>query len=265
MREELRRAIIATSQSIGVNPLDLATAMSYETAGTLDPWKRGPTTKWGTHRGLIQWGEPQARQYGVSKDTPVADQVAAAGKYLQDRGVQPGHGLLEIYSAINAGGVGDKFYGRSDAHAGGAPGTVRDKVTKQMEGHRRNAERLLGEVGSLGPSPSSPAGGARAASEIQPPSTVPGSFAPSAPSGSPFSIDPAAASLAANQEQTTPGDRLAASFASIGQQVGQMRAPSGGGHPGGPSPQQANALLAFMNNPTVTDLLLKRRLPGALA
>ena len=144
MRDELRRAIIETSSRLGIDPVDLATAMSYETGGTFDPWQRGPTTKWGTHRGLIQWGEPQARQYGVSKDTPVAAQVEAAGQYLVDRGVRPGAGLLEIYSAINAGGVGDKYYGKSDTAAGGAPGTVRDKVNDQMGGHRRKAMALLG-------------------------------------------------------------------------------------------------------------------------
>jgi hypothetical protein len=51
-------------------------------------------------------------------------------------------GLLDIYSAINAGGVGR--YGASDANNGGAPGTVRDKVEQQMTGHRQNALALLG-------------------------------------------------------------------------------------------------------------------------
>ena len=38
----LADAIRATSQPIGANPLDLATAMSYKTAGTFDLWKAGP-------------------------------------------------------------------------------------------------------------------------------------------------------------------------------------------------------------------------------
>jgi hypothetical protein len=139
---ELANAIKSTADKIGVNPLDLATAISYETGGTFDPWQAGPTTKWGQHRGLIQWGEPQAKQYGVTQDMPVPAQVEAAGKYLVDRGVKPGMGLLDIYSAINAGGVG--LYNRTDAHAGGAPGTVADKVNNQMGGHRKKAEALLG-------------------------------------------------------------------------------------------------------------------------
>lgn len=141
MNSELRRAIASTASEIGVDPIDLATVMSYETGGTFDPWQKGPRTKWGRHRGLIQWGEPQREKYGVSKSTPVADQVKAAGRYLRDTGVKPGMGILDIYSAINAGGVGR--YDASDEAAGGAPGTVRDKVENQMGGHRKKAEQLM--------------------------------------------------------------------------------------------------------------------------
>ena len=142
-RSSIAKAIVKTSSSLGIDPIDLATAMSYETGGTFDPWQRGPTTKWGQHRGLIQWGEPQRKQYGVYKGMPVEDQVAAAGKYLTDAGVKPGMGMLDIYSAINAGRVGR--YGASDAKAGGAPGTVRDKVGT-MKGHRLKAMQMLGSI-----------------------------------------------------------------------------------------------------------------------
>lgn len=152
MANDLREAIIATSRSLGISPLDLATAISYETAGTFDPLKKGPTTQWGQHRGLIQFGEPQAKKYGVDWENPVASQLGedgAVAKYLRDTGVKPGMGLLDIYSAINAGGVGR--YNASDANNGGAPGTVRDKVEHQMASHRRNAERLLGGAIADGP------------------------------------------------------------------------------------------------------------------
>lgn len=150
---ELADAIIAMARQRGLDPRDVATAMSYETGGTFDPWKAGPTTQWGQHRGLIQWGEPQRRQYGVSQNTPIAAQVDAAGRYLVDAGVKPGMGLMDIYSAINAGHVGR--YNASDANNGGAPGTVADKVNTQMAGHRANAEKLLG--GQLGDVVASPA------------------------------------------------------------------------------------------------------------
>jgi hypothetical protein len=141
MADDLASAIMASAQRLQIDPLDLATAISYETAGTFDPWKRGPTTKYGQHRGLIQWGEPQREKYGVYEGMPNSDQLMATEKYLTDAGVKPKMDLLDIYSAINAGRV--NRYDASDANNGGAWGTVRDKVESQMDGHRRKAEQLL--------------------------------------------------------------------------------------------------------------------------
>lgn len=137
---EIRDGIVSTASALGIDPTDLATAISYETAGTFDPTKRGPTTQWGQHRGFIQFGEPQARQHGVDWNNPIGSQLGpdgAVASYLRSTGVKPGMGMLDIYSAINAGGVGR--YNRSDANNGGAPGTVRDKVERQMSGHRSKA------------------------------------------------------------------------------------------------------------------------------
>ena len=139
-RRILAQSIMDVSHRIGINPEDLATAISYETAGTFDPWKAGPVTQHGQHRGLIQWGEPQAKLYGVTKDSSISEQMEAVGRYLLKAGVTPGMGLPDIYSAINAGRVGR--YDRSDANNGGAPGTVADKVAG-MGDHRRSAARLL--------------------------------------------------------------------------------------------------------------------------
>lgn len=141
---DLRSGILATAKAVGIPPEDLATAMSYETAGTFDPAKKGPTTKWGQHKGLIQFGEPQAKQYGVDWNDPINSQLGengAVARYLKDAGVKPGMGLMDVYSAINAGRVGR--YNASDAAAGGAPGTVADKVNNQMAGHRAKALALL--------------------------------------------------------------------------------------------------------------------------
>lgn len=151
---EIRDGILSTAQALGIDPIDLGTAISYETAGTFDPMQKGPRTQWGQHKGLIQFGEPQAKQYGVDWSNPVGSQLGpdgAVAKYLRDTGVKPGMGMLDIYSAINAGGVG--LYNRSDADNGGAPGTVRDKVEKQMAGHRAKALALLGDLSAPSPSP----------------------------------------------------------------------------------------------------------------
>ena len=151
---EIRDGILSTAQALGIDPIDLGTAISYETAGTFDPMQKGPRTQWGQHKGLIQFGEPQAKQYGVDWSNPVGSQLGpdgAVAKYLRDTGVKPGMGMLDIYSAINAGGVG--LYNRSDADNGGAPGTVRDKVEKQMAGHRAKALALLGDLSAPSPAP----------------------------------------------------------------------------------------------------------------
>lgn len=149
----LAQGIRESASALGIEPVVLATAISYETAGTFDPSKAGPRTQWGQHKGLIQFGEPQARQYGVDWNDPVGSQLGANGavvKYLKAAGVKPGMGLMDVYSAINAGGVGR--YGASDANNGGAPGTVADKVNNQMAAHRAKAEALLGGKSSGQPS-----------------------------------------------------------------------------------------------------------------
>lgn len=144
---ELVKATTILAEKMGLSAKDLLTAMSYETGGTLDPWKAGPTTQWGQHRGLIQWGEPQRQKYGVTADSSIEDQIKAVGKYLTDAGVKAGDGLLQIYAAINAGNA--KKINASDANNGGAPGTVLDKVQGQMGGHEKRAEALLKTYGGI--------------------------------------------------------------------------------------------------------------------
>lgn len=141
-RRLLAQSIVDISHRIGIDPEDLATAISYETAGTFDPWKAGPVTQHGQHRGLIQWGERQAKEYGVTKESTIPEQMEAVARYLVKNGVTPGMKLPDIYSAINTGYVGR--YGRSDANNGGALGTVADKVAG-MGDHRLKAARLLAD------------------------------------------------------------------------------------------------------------------------
>ncbi|MDX0260523.1 hypothetical protein GOC60_04770 [Sinorhizobium meliloti] len=144
MSQALAAAIVAEAKELGASPYDLATVMSYETGGTFDVWQKGPTTQHGQHRGLIQMGETQRKQYGYFEGMSVEEAVKASGRYLRDRGFKPGMGLLDMYSTINAGRPG--LYNRSDANNGGAPGTVKDKVEQQMEGHKAKATALLGGI-----------------------------------------------------------------------------------------------------------------------
>lgn len=138
---ELAQAIIREANRIGADPVDFATVISYETAGTFDPWKKGPVTKWGQHEGLIQMGETQRNQFGYSRGKSVSDLVAASATYLEKNGFERGMKLNQMYSIINAGGPNRGHW--SDEANGGAPGTVDDKVAG-MADHRAKAEALLG-------------------------------------------------------------------------------------------------------------------------
>lgn len=140
---ELVRQVAVQARAAGMDPIDLLTVIGYETGGTYNPAQRGPTTKWGTHRGIIQFGEPQAKKYGVDFNGPVGNQVAAAIKFIQDHGWKPGMGRLGMYAAINAGDA-SKIHA-SDAKAGGAWGTVADKVNYQMGAHEARAKNLLSQ------------------------------------------------------------------------------------------------------------------------
>jgi hypothetical protein len=145
MTPDVVNGIRATATALGMDPLDLATIISYETAGTFDPAKAGPTTQWGQHRGLIQFGEPQAREYGVDWSNPVGSQLGpngAVARYFLENGWRPGMGMLDAYSIVNAGAPGR--YNATDANNGGAPGTVRDKVESQFGPHRNKAAALFG-------------------------------------------------------------------------------------------------------------------------
>ena len=150
---DVRTGIISTAQALGMDPVDLATIISYETGGTFDPSQPGPTTQWGQHRGLIQFGEVQAKQYGVNWQDPAGSQLGpdgAVARYFEANGWQPGMSLLDAYSIVNAGGPGR--YGASDANNGGAPGTVADKVAG-MDAHRAKAIALLGGDNALSAQP----------------------------------------------------------------------------------------------------------------
>ncbi|PWE57666.1 hypothetical protein DEM27_00180 [Metarhizobium album] len=134
---DLGSSIKKTATDLGVSARDIAAIIGYETGGTYNAWQKGPTSKWGEHRGLIQWGEPQRRQYGVTAQSTVAEQMEAVTRYLKNAGVEPGMGLKDLYSAVNAGRVG--LYNRIDGAT-----TVMQKVANDIPKHYASADRLLG-------------------------------------------------------------------------------------------------------------------------
>lgn len=146
--DALRTGITNAANQLGISPVDLATTIAFETGGTFNPTQPGPTTKYGQHIGLIQWGQPQAQHY-LNGDFSIPSQMNGIVSYMRDAGVKPGMGLLDIYSAINAGHVGRP--NASDAAYGGH-GTVADKVAS-MGPFRQKAVALLDAFPEQGTTP----------------------------------------------------------------------------------------------------------------
>lgn len=138
--EQIVQASNLVAKQLGISAKDILTVIGYETGGTYDKWQKGGAG--GKYRGLIQFSPENQAQYGLSETSSIAEQFIGIAKYLQDRGVKPGMGILEIYAAINAGHVSK--VNASDAANGGLPGTVRDKVySPLMQQHASTAEGLI--------------------------------------------------------------------------------------------------------------------------
>lgn len=253
MAPDLRAGILNAARALGINPLDLATVYSYETSGTFNPTIAGPVTKYGRHRGLLQWGEPQAQQY-LGGDFSIPSQIRGTVAYLRNAGVKPGMGLLDIYSAVNAGRVG--LYNRSDAGAGGAPGTVRDKVENQMAGHRKKAASMMS---SLKPSDMAPMSLSGIGSpNVSPPGSdtlTGGAGGDNLTTGLGMTPEEAADMAALMQKK----ERRRNPFEGIDFGLAQAPRISGGG---GDARASGNMLLEALNAPTAADMLLKKRLQG---
>ena len=132
---ELVQAVAQQATAAGIDPATLMAVIGYETAGTYDPNIWGG--KGGNYFGLIQFGPNERSTYGVYPGMPVDRQVGAAISFLLDRGFDPSrHGLLDMYSTINAGSPG--HYGRSDGN-----GTVRSHAANIEAQYLPAAQRYV--------------------------------------------------------------------------------------------------------------------------
>lgn len=137
-----RSAVIKAARRLGVRPVDLAAVMSLETGGTFAKDIRGGAG--GGYQGLIQFGPNERRTYGYRNGMSFEQQILGpVVRYLKDRGVQPGHGVKEIYAAILTGNVANIAEGGldwKDANGTSVRGAL-PSLTKG--GHYRNAVRFL--------------------------------------------------------------------------------------------------------------------------
>lgn len=132
----------AVAERIGADPVDLLTLMSFESAGTLSPAKRGPEVPGqGRAVGLIQFMPATARELGTSVQelanmTPV-QQMDYVERYLVKRGFKGGT-LKQLYSTV--------FAGHPNARGSISDGyhTLDSAVERMNREHRPKAIAMLG-------------------------------------------------------------------------------------------------------------------------
>lgn len=123
------RAIADAAAELGVDPVDLGTLMAYETIGKFSGDVRGGKNN--AHIGAIQFGAWEQKHYGVTQDQTFEEQVRGpVVQYLKDRGIEPGMGLLDLYSTVNAGRPG--LYNLSDNNG---KDTVRSHVERMQKSY----------------------------------------------------------------------------------------------------------------------------------
>ena len=150
------RAIEKVANKLNIAPKDLAAVMHYESAGTMS------TSKWGgangDYLGLIQFGPSERKRFGVYAGQPFAEQVEAAGNFLEKRGLKrwldnhPNASIEEkriaLYSTINAGSPDESNWYKSDNNGKDNVITHTQRIFRE---HYAAAEKFMGPTGGDDP------------------------------------------------------------------------------------------------------------------
>ena len=105
-----RQALIDVAAELGIDPLDLATIIGFETAGTYNTDKTGGEND--KFSGLIQFGEDERAAYGVTPGMTFEEQLRGPVlRYFKDRfkkaGIDTrGATFLQLYTTVLAGNPG---------------------------------------------------------------------------------------------------------------------------------------------------------------
>lgn len=222
---EAQKAIIREANKLGIDPTDLATVISYETGGSFNPNKMGG--KGGNYMGLIQFGPNERKKYGIRPNMTFDQQMVAVGRYLQDRGLKKWldenqnastmDKRTALYSTINAGSPGRKYWGRSDRPGANVMSHTAEMFREGKKGqtHRGNAEAFMSGAFDETGSTASQTDASPVSQSSPAPALSGGSDTGSAPSPTPQASSP----------PTLSGGAEAAG----GEQGGQQAGASGGG------------------------------------
>ena len=108
--ESKAQSILRTANNLGIDPNDLATIISFESAGTFNPGQRNLAG--GSAVGLIQFMPGTAKSLGTTSQALASmsfdEQMHYVEKYFKQRGIKPGASLAALYDAVT--GVQKKEY-----------------------------------------------------------------------------------------------------------------------------------------------------------
>lgn len=134
-------AILQVAQRLGVNPADLASIISFETAGSFSPDQWGG--EGGNYMGLIQFSPGNRTTYGVREGMTFAEQMLAVEQYFKDRFAVVGMStqgatLLQLYTTVLAGNP------KANINARDSFGTSASSGVSRMQAHREAVQRRYG-------------------------------------------------------------------------------------------------------------------------
>lgn len=134
-------ALVEISNDLGINPIDLATIIGFETGGTYNPDQ--PGGEGGRYYGLIQFGPSEQRQYGIVPGMSFRNQLTAVAQFLRDRfggvGMETqGASLEDLYTTVLTGNP------QGNRNARDSNGTSAISGVRDMGAHREAAMKRYG-------------------------------------------------------------------------------------------------------------------------
>lgn len=139
--QEERMAIFRGAKQLGLDPYEFGAFLSLEAGPNMDPNIVGGAG--GRHKGLIQFGQNEQQQYGISGPQTRAGQMPKVLQYFQDRGYKPGMGIARAYATV-LGGNPNVPLTREDSFGT----SVQSMLPRFRKGgdYYANAQRVLGDL-----------------------------------------------------------------------------------------------------------------------
>lgn len=138
---EERMAIFRGAKQLGLDPYEFGAFLSLEAGPNMDPNIVGGAG--GRHKGLIQFGQNEQQQYGISGPQTRASQMPAVLQYFQDRGFKPGMGIARAYATVLGGNPNVSLTSQDSFGT-----SVQSMLPRFKKGgdYYTNAQRVLGDL-----------------------------------------------------------------------------------------------------------------------